>query len=511
MDNTLLLSPSLTLDFRSPDLHPQESLASSPTSPLMLSPLSPSQSPRISFNPITRPHLYPGGFIESLSTFNAQHSPDTLSPGPGSVSSSDDSRSPVDNPPDVDFDNMTDFEYSYPFSFNGAAGAAYGGADAYHSSQMMSNRKPHPIEIPSADGEGIPVTSPYGLSSADLPFIGAHVKQEHYHSNGSDATAYNYMTPEHISAQSYAYTSSPESTFLDGAAYYSPPGSLPTSASIPISAHPQHSTYALSPHTGHTGQGAAGAGQGGCDPRFVSASPPDLDFRSRIISGSGPSPSPTRFAGAFGSAGADADADAEGEVEGDDLREYAFGNQDGSGEEERTDEDGDSDYVDGNGRRRLRTRAPPLVVPSQAARVTALTTPVVGSSFTSPLSQAVRDVSRSMVRMQRPSAPAPSPVPNLTKKSRGRRVPTNPGIVVTPDGSARRTRGYTCRVAGCGKCFARGEHLKRHIRSIHTNEKPHKCSHPGCGKEFSRHDNLCQHMRVHRNYSAPRDGGLPQV
>ena len=36
----------------------------------------------------------------------------------------------------------------------------------------------------------------------------------------------------------------------------------------------------------------------------------------------------------------------------------------------------------------------------------------------------------------------------------------------------------------------------------------HKCPQPGCGKEFSRHDNLAQHMRVHRNYSAPRDGGV---
>lgn len=34
-----------------------------------------------------------------------------------------------------------------------------------------------------------------------------------------------------------------------------------------------------------------------------------------------------------------------------------------------------------------------------------------------------------------------------------------------------RTRSYVCRVNGCGKCFQRGEHLKRHIRSIHTNEK----------------------------------------
>jgi uncharacterized Zn-finger protein len=32
-------------------------------------------------------------------------------------------------------------------------------------------------------------------------------------------------------------------------------------------------------------------------------------------------------------------------------------------------------------------------------------------------------------------------------------------------------RPYKCTVDDCGKCFIRGEHLKRHIRSIHTNEK----------------------------------------
>ena len=32
-------------------------------------------------------------------------------------------------------------------------------------------------------------------------------------------------------------------------------------------------------------------------------------------------------------------------------------------------------------------------------------------------------------------------------------------------------RMYLCEVEGCGKCFARGEHLKRHVRSIHTYEK----------------------------------------
>ncbi|KAI0041647.1 hypothetical protein FA95DRAFT_1458840, partial [Auriscalpium vulgare] len=94
---------------------------------------------------------------------------------------------------------------------------------------------------------------------------------------------------------------------------------------------------------------------------------------------------------------------------------------------------------------------------------------------------------------------APVPVPNLTKKSRGRRVPTAP-VFVNHGGVQKNVRTYMCRVDECGKCFARGEHLKRHVRSIHTNEKPHKCPVAGCDKDFSRHDNLGQHMRVHKGY-----------
>ncbi|EGN93773.1 hypothetical protein SERLA73DRAFT_63698, partial [Serpula lacrymans var. lacrymans S7.3] len=93
----------------------------------------------------------------------------------------------------------------------------------------------------------------------------------------------------------------------------------------------------------------------------------------------------------------------------------------------------------------------------------------------------------------------PVPVPNLTKKSRGRRVPTK---LAAEEGDTetkqKAGRVYVCKVEGCGKCFSRGEHLKRHIRSIHTHEKPFKCTHPMCDKRFNRHDNLLQHLRVHK-------------
>jgi uncharacterized Zn-finger protein len=79
------------------------------------------------------------------------------------------------------------------------------------------------------------------------------------------------------------------------------------------------------------------------------------------------------------------------------------------------------------------------------------------------------------------SSPIPIPVPNLTKKSRGRRVPTMSSLEDLRSASSgagkkrhiggKTARMYLCEVKGCGKCFARGEHLKRHVRSIHTYEK----------------------------------------
>lgn len=47
----------------------------------------------------------------------------------------------------------------------------------------------------------------------------------------------------------------------------------------------------------------------------------------------------------------------------------------------------------------------------------------------------------------------------------------------------------------CNKQFKRSEHLKRHIRSVHSNIRPFHCKY--CEKQFSRSDNLAQHLKTH--------------
>ena len=55
------------------------------------------------------------------------------------------------------------------------------------------------------------------------------------------------------------------------------------------------------------------------------------------------------------------------------------------------------------------------------------------------------------------------------------------------------SKQFVCNV--CNRRFRRQEHLKRHVRSLHTQEKPFECA--DCGKTFSRSDNLAQHARTH--------------
>lgn len=55
------------------------------------------------------------------------------------------------------------------------------------------------------------------------------------------------------------------------------------------------------------------------------------------------------------------------------------------------------------------------------------------------------------------------------------------------------SKTFICEL--CNRRFRRQEHLKRHYRSLHTQDKPFECTE--CGKKFSRSDNLAQHARTH--------------
>ncbi|GMM34901.1 stress-responsive transcriptional activator [Saccharomycopsis crataegensis] len=59
--------------------------------------------------------------------------------------------------------------------------------------------------------------------------------------------------------------------------------------------------------------------------------------------------------------------------------------------------------------------------------------------------------------------------------------------------SANLGKPFQC--SQCEKSFKRQEHLKRHFRSVHSNERPFLCVY--CDKKFSRSDNLSQHLRTH--------------
>ncbi|KAI0694438.1 hypothetical protein BC835DRAFT_1349643 [Cytidiella melzeri] len=118
--------------------------------------------------------------------------------------------------------------------------------------------------------------------------------------------------------------------------------------------------------------------------------------------------------------------------------------------------------------------------------------------YATPENLPSRDTLKSARRVSR--RPNPVAVPNLTKKARGRPVPTKDTLLKPGNG-----RAYACPVQECRKVFTRAEHLKRHTRSIHTNEKPFKCDELNCGRLFTRHDNLLQHLKNHRNSPSSRD------
>lgn len=71
------------------------------------------------------------------------------------------------------------------------------------------------------------------------------------------------------------------------------------------------------------------------------------------------------------------------------------------------------------------------------------------------------------------------------------------------------SKTFVCEL--CNRRFRRQEHLKRHYRSLHTQDKPFECHE--CGKKFSRSDNLSQHARTHGTgaivLGVLEDGELP--
>ncbi|EAS29469.1 uncharacterized protein CIMG_08215 [Coccidioides immitis RS] len=84
-----------------------------------------------------------------------------------------------------------------------------------------------------------------------------------------------------------------------------------------------------------------------------------------------------------------------------------------------------------------------------------------------------------------PGAPAHPPVVPVSRRGRKQSLTDDP------------SKTFVCSL--CSRRFRRQEHLKRHYRSLHTEEKPFECTE--CGKKFSRSDNLAQHARTHGNTS----------
>jgi hypothetical protein len=49
----------------------------------------------------------------------------------------------------------------------------------------------------------------------------------------------------------------------------------------------------------------------------------------------------------------------------------------------------------------------------------------------------------------------------------------------------------------CSQRFVRPEHLRRHVKTVHGNERLYICKVPDCLRPFSRGDNLREHYWTH--------------
>lgn len=106
----------------------------------------------------------------------------------------------------------------------------------------------------------------------------------------------------------------------------------------------------------------------------------------------------------------------------------------------------------------------------------------------------------STIQTQHPlTPPTPSTPCSVRRRTRGRQAP------VSPDGKAVKYRSkngelkdrpFICPVAACAVTFSRNEHLKRHIKCVHTDDEGWVCQYgESCMKTFTRKDNYRQHVR----------------
>ncbi|KAI5998272.1 hypothetical protein EDD15DRAFT_313854 [Pisolithus albus] len=105
-----------------------------------------------------------------------------------------------------------------------------------------------------------------------------------------------------------------------------------------------------------------------------------------------------------------------------------------------------------------------------------------------------------------PAPTAPSTIqqlesfPSMDKRSRGRQVPVSPDgkpVRVRCTNGEIKVRPFICPYPGCAKTFSRNEHVKRHIKCLHSDEEGWVCQYGGdaCRKTFPRKDNYQQHVR----------------
>ncbi|TFK88907.1 hypothetical protein K466DRAFT_488022 [Polyporus arcularius HHB13444] len=99
------------------------------------------------------------------------------------------------------------------------------------------------------------------------------------------------------------------------------------------------------------------------------------------------------------------------------------------------------------------------------------------------------------IRIPRQKRPLAEPVPGLTKRARGRHVPTKESA-----SAAGADRKHCCPVEGCNKMFKKRDHLNRHIKCLHQHEQMWVCHRPECDAAFTRFDNYERHKRRHSHW-----------